>query len=118
MSDHDEPWEPASDAIPPKDTRFRRGVSGNPKGRPRKAVRAYTPRQLRRDIILQMEKEMTVQANGQRVKIVTYLALLKKLVAMGMSGHGPSCAFWSRNITRRSKRMLNTTSTSSDLLNW
>jgi hypothetical protein len=51
---------------------FKNGVSGNPRGRPRKAVRTYTHRQIRHDILDLMEEkiELRIQGRVQRIPII------------------------------------------------
>jgi hypothetical protein len=56
----------------PNRGQFKSGVSGNPRGRPRKAVRTYTHGQIRHDILDLMEEKiaLTVQGKVQRIPII------------------------------------------------
>lgn len=56
----------------PNRGQFRSGVSGNPRGRPRKAVRTYTHGQIRHDILDLMEEkiELKIQGKVQRIPII------------------------------------------------
>ena len=56
----------------PNRGQFKNGVSGNPRGRPRKAVRTYTHGQIRHDVLDLMEEKiaLTVQGKMQRIPII------------------------------------------------
>lgn len=64
---------------------FRKGVSGNPKGRPRKPKEALTPSQLRKDILYVMELPLTVKMpDGEktlRVRQAAVYAVAKRAIA-------------------------------------
>ncbi|MFL6727213.1 MAG: DUF5681 domain-containing protein [Sphingomicrobium sp.] len=69
MSD-DPQSPPAAPPPPPKDTRFKKGTSGNPRGRPRKPRQGITPTQLRKDILRVMELPISVKV-GNKEEILT-----------------------------------------------
>ena len=48
--------------------RFAKGCSGNPRGRPRKPKRPFTPEQFRIDLLEAMEKDLVVTVGGKRKK--------------------------------------------------
>jgi hypothetical protein len=65
---------------PPKRTRFKKGQSGNPKGRP-KGHRNYTT-----DLDENIGQRVTIVENGKRRSVTLQQALLKKLAAKGLQG--------------------------------
>jgi hypothetical protein len=70
---------------PPKSTRFQKGVSGNPKGRPKGSLNVATA-------FLKALREKVVINEGGRRKTVTKLeAALKQLVNKAASGDTRSC---------------------------
>ena len=68
---------------PPKHSRFKKGVSGNPKGRPKRKREG----QLVSDIIGQVQNTLTAYREGGRTKLASRLKLiLKKLVNAALGG--------------------------------
>lgn len=65
---------------PPKKTRFKRGKSGNKKGRPKGSKNTYT---LLNEILGQ---KITVDENGEKFKISKKTAILTQLVNRGVNG--------------------------------
>src|SRR5258706_3502936 len=67
---------------PPKHSRFKKGVSGNPKGRPKRRKG-----QLVSHIISQVQNTLTAYREGGRTKLASRLELiLKKLVNAALGG--------------------------------
>lgn len=65
---------------PPKHTRFRKGQSGNPKGRP-KGTRN------RKSIVREiMERRVTVRENGKSRTVTVADAAIEKLIAKSLNG--------------------------------
>ena len=63
---------------PPEHTRFKKGKSGNPKGRPKKQEDIYT--------LLQRVLRRKVRVNGEDRKIPIREALIRKLRELALSG--------------------------------
>jgi hypothetical protein len=70
---------------PGKDTRFKKGQSGNPNGRPRKPRQGITPNQLRKDILRVMELPVPVKVGNKEelltVREATIYSLAKNAIA-------------------------------------
>jgi hypothetical protein len=74
---------------PPKHSRFKKGVSGNPKGRPPKRRK----RQLVGEIVSEVQNTPTAYREGGRTKRASRLELvLKKLVNSALEGDARSAA--------------------------
>jgi Family of unknown function (DUF5681) len=88
MSQHDFP--PDSDEVrigygrPPKATRFRPGVSGNPKGRPKGA------RNFSSIVAATLGERIVVNENGRRRRITKLEAAVKQLVNRAAGGEARS----------------------------
>lgn len=67
---------------PPKHTRFKKGVSGNPSGRPRKIMKADDTNILS-DLLA---KKTTVSENGKRVRIRLIEAYFRRLLMDAING--------------------------------
>jgi hypothetical protein len=65
---------------PPKDTRFEKNVSGNPKGRPKRC------RNFDDELIRESESLMTINENGQRKRISKHEVVIKQLLKQAMTG--------------------------------
>ena len=73
---------------PPKEHQFRKGVAGNPKGRPRKKKQSSSDPGL--DLIESVHRELgktiSVQENGQHKEITKLEAFSAQLVAQSVNG--------------------------------
>ena len=80
MADEDNPEYAVGFGKPPRRTRFCKGQSGNPKGRPRGA----------RNLATLMEKVLkepvVISENGKRRRITKRVALVKQLVNKAIAG--------------------------------
>jgi hypothetical protein len=65
---------------PPKDTQFKPGKSGNPSGRPKGS------RNLRTDLMEELDEKIVVSEGGQQRTISKQRALVKAMMAKGMKG--------------------------------
>jgi len=72
---------------PPRETRFKKGRSGNPNGRPPRASRDLDLVVLLRGAL---NEAVTVTENGERKKITKAEAMVKQLVNKGASGDARS----------------------------
>jgi hypothetical protein len=66
---------------PPKKNRFKKGKSGNPKGRPRGSKNAIT---LAEDIL---GERVTVREGGAQKRITKKEAMIRRMTNMGMEGN-------------------------------
>ena len=65
---------------PPRNTQFRKGVSGNPKGRPKKAL------DFDLELIRESESFMTINENGRQKRISKHGVAIKQLMKLAMTG--------------------------------
>ena len=65
---------------PPKDTRFRKGVSGNPSGRTRK------PQDFDQQLLREAGSFVTITEKGRRVRISKHDVAIRQLVHKAMTG--------------------------------
>lgn len=75
---------------PPKASQYKKNVSGNPKGRPRKAHRMFAPRQVRRDVLSITEAPTKIQTADGEITVPTFVAVLMVARKKALGGHGPS----------------------------
>ena len=69
---------------PPKDTQFKKGQSGNPKGRPTKHKKR-TPT-LADDLRRELEEQVTINKNGEVVCVTKQRALLTAVATAAING--------------------------------
>jgi hypothetical protein len=73
-------------ANPPKENQFKKGQSGNPRGRRRK-VRAHKASEvMRREFMVAIEQEVTVNHKGRKRKIPAIRALYDQILAKALNG--------------------------------
>jgi hypothetical protein len=72
---------------PPKRTQFRKGQSGNPRGRPKGSLNVATA--LEREL----NQRVTIKENGQPRSITKFEAAIKQLVNKAASGDGKAIQF-------------------------
>lgn len=70
---------------PPQNTRFKKGTSGNPKGRPKKKE-ADIMETLDRELL----KPMTVKVNGKRKRMATQEVLVLQLIEQAKASKNPA----------------------------
>ena len=83
---------------PPVAHRFKKGQSGNPKGRPTKIERTVLPDQHDRDMLAFAHRLVRIKLNGKETEISTRQAVEMKLWTKALEGHGPSM----REVLKRS----------------
>ncbi|WP_347828781.1 DUF5681 domain-containing protein [uncultured Planktomarina sp.] len=69
---------------PPKHTQFKKGQSGNPKGRPPKHNKR--PPTLADDLRQELEEEVTVNKNGEVARVTKQRALLAAVTTAAING--------------------------------
>jgi hypothetical protein len=69
---------------PPTSTQFQKGVSGNPKGRPKKAL------DLDHELLRESRASITLNENGSRRRISKHEAAIKQLLNKAMGGNIPA----------------------------
>ena len=79
---------------PPVAHQFKKGASGNPRGRPRKVERSYTPRQSRRDILRIGNTPTVIKTEKGIKKITLFEAVLLRAASKALAGHGPSIRYF------------------------
>lgn len=72
---------------PPVSSRFQKGVSGNPRGRPKKDQSQAT---ILEEIIKELKKTVTIRENGKIIKVTKMEAMIKNLLASAMKGDSKS----------------------------
>jgi hypothetical protein len=67
-------------AKPPKSGQFKRGKSGNPKGRPKGSLKLAT------DLAAELNEQITVREDGKPRRVSKQRALIKSLMAKALQG--------------------------------
>lgn len=69
---------------PPKHSQFKKGQSGNPKGRPKNADRELS---ILEEICSALSEKVTIEANGKRQKVTKQKLLVTNLVNTAIKGN-------------------------------
>lgn len=65
---------------PPKDKQFKKGKSGNPRGRPKGSLNFKT------DLLDELKQAITINQHGEKRKVTKQNAMIKMLVAKALQG--------------------------------
>lgn len=71
---------------PPQAYRWRKGVSGNPKGRPKRAERAWTARQFDTDFLLEANAMKQIVVNGKVQSVSMIQLVIRRLLTDAAQG--------------------------------
>ena len=79
---------------PPKRTQFKRGHSGNPKGRPRKQHRALIPSQTRKDVLRVMDMTVSMKTPQGDQLLTIAEATIYSLAMQAIKGKASFMKLW------------------------
>ena len=68
---------------PPEASRFQKGVSGNPRGRPKKKDEQAT---ITEKMLKELQHKVFIRENGKIIKVTKIDAIIKNLLASAMKG--------------------------------
>ena len=66
---------------PPQDTQFQKGVSGNPRGRPKKVADFDS------ELLRESKSPITITDNGRRSRISKHAGVIKQLINKALTGN-------------------------------
>ena len=66
---------------PPTKTKFQKGKSGNPSGRPKRKYRPEEPLDFQKELIAELKSPMTINEAGNKKEVAKLQAIVKAVVA-------------------------------------
>jgi hypothetical protein len=108
QDDSSEPTERVGFCRPPRSTRFKKGVSGNPKGRPKGSLNVATL------FMKTLREKVIINERGQRKTVTKLEAAFKQLVNKSAGGDLRAIALL-RDLAREAEEKQNTTASQNGL---
>jgi Family of unknown function (DUF5681) len=69
---------------PPRNTQFQKGISGNPKGRPKKTLDFH------HELLRESRSSVIINENGKRRRVSKHKLVIKQLIHKAVSGNVPA----------------------------
>jgi len=79
---------------PPKASQFKKGVSGNPRGRPRREERYLLPRQMRKDVLMLLEERVRIKTPNGLKYISGMEYVLTTIMHKAAAGNPTAMKLW------------------------
>ena len=98
MGDNNENYE-VGYGKPPKDNQFKKGVSGNPNGRPKKIL------DFDQELLREAKSLVTIHEGGRRRRISKHVAVIKQMMNNAMKGTTAGLRMYRDSYRQASERV-------------